>query len=243
MVPTPMRRRLSVVRRAPVSYTHLDVYKRQDLYSNTWMNFRKTVTLDQVPESVVAKIAVDSRYWLYINGEMVVFEGQLKRGVNRTDTFYDNVELAPYLHEGENTIAVLTWFWGKGGQSYSNNDSGKAGFLFEAEFGNQLVVSDSSWKVMRSPGYMKQIGDGTGGGHNGLPNYRLPEYNVYFDARVLEEAGTEFWYTEDFDDSAWSNATELGAAPCEPWNDLHPRSIPLLKDLDVYKRQVLKEPK
>lgn len=207
--------------------------QKQDLYSNTWMNFRKTVTLDQVPESVVAKIAVDSRYWLYINGEMVVFEGQLKRGVNRTDTFYDNVELAPYLHEGENTIAVLAWFWGKGGQSYSNNDSGKAGFLFEAEFGNQLVVSDSSWKVMRSPGYMKQIGDGTGGGHNGLPNYRLPEYNVYFDARVLEEAGTEFWYTEDFDDSAWSNATELGAAPCEPWNDLHPRSIPLLKDFGL----------
>ena len=39
--------------------------RQQDLYSNTWMNFRKTVTLDQVPESVVAKIAVDSRYWLY----------------------------------------------------------------------------------------------------------------------------------------------------------------------------------
>lgn len=203
---------------------------------DTWMNLRKTVNLDQVPDSVIAKIAVDSRYWLYINGEMVVFEGQLKRGPNRTDTFYDEVDITPYLHEGENTIAALAWYWGKGGQSYSNNDSGKAGFLFEADFSGQLVTSDSSWKVLKSPGYKHDPGI-PGTPYNSLPNYRLPEYNVYFDARELAKAGTEDWYTEGFDDSSWANATELGKAPCEPWNNLQVRSIPLLKDFGLKEYQ------
>ena len=60
---------------------------------DVWMNFRKEVTLDKVPDSVIAKIAVESRYWLYINGEMVVFEGGLKRGPNREDSYYDKVDI------------------------------------------------------------------------------------------------------------------------------------------------------
>ncbi|WP_270739458.1 hypothetical protein [Massilioclostridium coli] len=64
---------------------------------NTWMNFRKEVTLDQVPESITARIAVDTRYWLTVNGEPVIFEGQLKRGPTPEDTYFDEVELAPYL--------------------------------------------------------------------------------------------------------------------------------------------------
>ena len=79
---------------------------------NTWMNFRKKITLDSVPESVIANIAAESRYWLYINGKMVVFEGSLKRGINLKDGYYDEVEIAPYLKAGENTIAVLVWYWG-----------------------------------------------------------------------------------------------------------------------------------
>jgi len=37
------------------------------------------VTLDTIPEEVIANIACDSKYWLWINGEMAVLEGQLKR--------------------------------------------------------------------------------------------------------------------------------------------------------------------
>ena len=59
--------------------------------ANTWLAFRKDVTLDKVPESLVARIAADSKYWLWINDELVVFEGGLKRGPAPGDGYYDEV--------------------------------------------------------------------------------------------------------------------------------------------------------
>ena len=49
---------------------------------NTWACFRKIINIDSEEdiENIKAKIAVDSKYWLYINGEIVLKEGGLKRG-------------------------------------------------------------------------------------------------------------------------------------------------------------------
>ena len=52
---------------------------------NTWLCFRKTVHLPGVPGEMIANIAVDSKYWLWINGKMVVFEGGLKGTCSRSD--------------------------------------------------------------------------------------------------------------------------------------------------------------
>src|SRR5690554_5498917 len=95
--------------------------------SNTWLNFRRDIDIEVVPGNAIAKIATDSKYWLWVNGEMVVYEGLLKRGPNREDTYYDEVDLAPYLKQGKNTIAVLTWYFGKDG--FSHNSSGEAGLV------------------------------------------------------------------------------------------------------------------
>ena len=68
---------------------------------NTWIEFRKDFSIDKLDKklsSVEAEIAVDSKYWLWVNGEMVVFEGGLKRGPNPNDSYYDVVELLPYLN-------------------------------------------------------------------------------------------------------------------------------------------------
>ena len=40
--------------------------------SNTWLAYRKTVTLAEVPQTLTAHIAADSKYWLWINGRMVL---------------------------------------------------------------------------------------------------------------------------------------------------------------------------
>jgi hypothetical protein len=203
---------------------------------NTWMSFRKTVTLDTVPASVIVKIAVDSRYWLYINGKMVVFEGELKKGPTPKDTYFDSVDITKYLQQGQNTIAVKVWYWGsRSGTSYSSVIGSKGGFLFEGDFGGQFVISDSSWKVMKDPAYLNDTG-------SGQPNYRLPESNILYDARN-EIAG---WEQPGFDDSSWANATQLGAAGVAPWNQLYERSIPLLKDyglkeyvnMDTYRNHI-----
>ena len=181
---------------------------------NVWMCLRKTVSLAAVPENLSACISADSKYWLYINGETVVFEGGAKRGPAPDSSYYDSVLISPFLRKGKNVICALVWYWGKD-KSFSSTDSGKAGFLFEA--GN--ILSDRSWKVCRNAAYKNDPG-------KKKPNYRLPEFNICYDAR--QAPGD--WTQPAFDDSGWENATQNGVGGCAPWGTLVPRGIPLLRD-------------
>ncbi|MFW6202346.1 MAG: alpha-L-rhamnosidase C-terminal domain-containing protein [Gemmatimonadota bacterium] len=183
---------------------------------NLWLAFRKEVVLDAAPASASARIAADSKYWLWINGRLVVFEGQLKRGPTPEDIYYDTVDLTPYLEAGTNTVAVLVWHWGR--SALSHRDSGRAGLLFDATIDGEPLLSDRTWKVIEHPAY-----DYTDEPH---PNSALPEPNVRFDARE-DIAG---WEARGYDDSGWADATEFGRPPVAPWNAPHPRPIPLWRD-------------
>lgn len=145
--------------------------------TNTWLIYRKTVELQDVPATLTANVAVDSKYWLWINDQLVVFEGGLKRGPSRTGTYYDPVEIAPYLRAGENTIAVLLWHFGKDGFSHVN--SGKACLLFAARSPEVEILSDATWSCALYGAYQN-----TEAPH---PNFRLPESNIRFDARQAIE--------------------------------------------------------
>ena len=184
---------------------------------NVWMCFNKKVTLDKIPEELIAHISADSKYWLYINGENVVFEGSVKRGPDENSCYYDSVDIAPYLQEGENSICALVWFWDDG-TSYSYNSSGQGGFLFEATNEDIAIISDNSWKVKKHSAYGDSIFY--------KPNYRLAEHSIYYDAR--EDMGD--WLNESFDFSSWENATEYGVGGEGAYGKLYPRGIPFLKD-------------
>ncbi|MEO6434695.1 MAG: glycoside hydrolase family 78, partial [Tepidisphaeraceae bacterium] len=180
-----------------------------DPLANHWMCFRRTFTLDAVPDKAIARIAVDSKYWLWVNGKLVVLEGGLKRGPNRSDTYIDEVDLTPHLVKGENAIAILAWYFGKEG--FSHLSSGMPGFYFDAPF----LGSDRSWKAIVHPAF--------GNTDKPHPNFRLPEHNIRFDA-TKDIAG---WMEKAFDDSTWPAAAEKGAEGAAPWNTLHARPIPL----------------
>ncbi len=188
--------------------------------NNTWMCFNKKVVLDNVPQEFIADISADSKYWLYINGETVVFEGSVKRGPDKNSGYYDSVDIAPYLKKGENSICALVWFWGNQ-KNYSYNSSGQGGFIFEAISDSIKIVSDSSWKVKKHEAYVDS--------KLYQPNYRLPEYSVYYDAR--KEFGD--WLDNAFDFSAWENATEYGSGDASVYGKLYPRGIPMLKDFGL----------
>ena len=183
---------------------------------NTWYCFRKDFTLENVPQSALAKIAIDSKYWLWINGTMVVFEGGLKRGPSPEDTYYDEVEIAKYLTQGVNSISVLGWYFGKDG--FSHKSSGKFGFLFECIAPEINVISDGSWKVKKHPSYETCPPP--------FPNFRLPESSLKFDAR--KDLGS--WYSNKYNTSSWSDALAVGKPPMAPWNNLVRREIPQWKD-------------
>ena len=183
---------------------------------NLWTCYRRTFTIAKKPVHAIGRIAVDSRYWLWINGRQVVFEGGLKRGPTPTDTYYDSIDLAPYLSSGTNTIAVLTWYWGKDG--FSHKSSGKPGLLFEMNAGGQLLLSDKSWRVKIHPAYGKAPG--------AEPNPRLSEFPIRFDAR--EDLVN--WMAADYSDTSWQAASQLGTPPSAPWNGLWARPIPQWKN-------------
>jgi alpha-L-rhamnosidase len=65
----------------------------QQAQPNTFWKFKKSFKLLQTPQTAILNIATDSKYWLYINQKLVVFEGQLKRGPTPKDTYFDTVDI------------------------------------------------------------------------------------------------------------------------------------------------------
>jgi len=192
------------------------IWRPGDQFGNAWVAYRKTFDLAEKPAEAIASIAVDSKYWLWINGQMVVREGGLKRGPTPSDTYYDAVDIAEHLEPGPNTIAVLVWYWGRSG--YSHLDSGKGGLLFEANIDGTLVKSDPSWLSQRHPSF----------GNTGapVPNGRLPEHNIAFDARN----GMSGWMNPGFNAGSWRPSDVQAYPPGGPWNRLFERPIPQWRD-------------
>ncbi|WP_298763511.1 LamG-like jellyroll fold domain-containing protein [uncultured Polaribacter sp.] len=197
------------------------IWQQQDGPANTWMAFRKTINLSTVPSQAMVNIAVDSKYWLWINGEMVLFEGGLARGAAPNTTYYDPVDFAPYLKEGENTIAILAWYWGRTRKSHL--DSGKGGLFVAADW-NADLNTNTSWKMKLHPAYDPNSGGG------GADN-RITPYSVKFDARnALGDWTDNAWYLEGYDDSNWDTPIEKGGINSQPWGNLVERAIPQWND-------------
>ena len=187
--------------------------------SNTWINFRRDIDLKTLPSEAIAKIATDSKYWLWINGEMVVYEGQLKRGPTPNDTYYDEVNITPYLKKGKNTLAILTWYFGKDG--FSHNSSGQAGLVFQCDAID--LISDENWKAQLNKAFQKTLLEN--------PNYRLSESNVRFNALL----GDFNWILPENQPRGFGAVNILGDAESPPWNKLVLRPIPQWKDYGIRK--------
>lgn len=189
--------------------------------TNNWTAYNKTFKLEKVPGKTLAKIACDSKYWMWINGEMAVFEGQLKRGPSPTDTYYDEVDIAPYLKPGDNDISILVWYFGKDG--FSHNSSGKAALIFDCQASGFELLSDVSWKASIRREF------GTAG--LPLPNFRLPESSIRYDARL----GNFDFTKAEAKSKEWGNTRSLGRPPVAPWNNLVQRPVPQWKNFGMRK--------
>jgi len=185
--------------------------------SNSWIDFRKDIEIESVPAKAIVKIACDSKYWMWVNGEMAVFEGQLKRGPNPEDTYYDEIDIAPYLKTGKNSIALLVWYFGKDG--FSHNSSGEAGLVFQCDAID--LISDEKWnsKLDKAFEYTDRPN----------PNYRLPESNVRFDAG----SGNFDWTQPGGRLQGFGAAKVIGEAESFPWNRLILRPVPFWKDYGI----------
>ena len=194
---------------------------------DSYMMLRKTFTLDTDPGEVTAFISAVDKYVLWVNGELTVLDGSLKRGPTPYDSYYDEVTLSN-LKAGENSLAVLVTFNGRDGdgsivpvlKNADGDDENQAGFLFEMQAGSELIISDNSWKAMRSPAYKNRVTAGAD-----YPNYKqssmLAERNVYYNA----QDELENWRMPGFDDSAWEAACYIAKPGQLPFGELYAAGI------------------
>lgn len=135
---------------------------------------RQEVTLDQMPEQVLAWVTAGTTFRLYVNGALAergpADQGRDYDGGSSRRWFYDRRDLTHLFHKGRNVLAAQVL--------------GEAPFLFQAAMhmpgGHTLMVtSDETWRGMRTE-YLTHGGDEFDGGK--------------------EPIG---WQTPGFDDSAW----------------------------------------
>lgn len=185
---------------------------------------RRVVVLDEVPGTAPARVTADSRYVLHVNGEEVA------RGPVRGDPTllrFDEVDLAPWLRPGENVLAVVAQrypapnaWWRPAPTTFG---LGGGSFVFDAQVGDEVVVSDASWRAFVDSG--RRMASGRGISHAPIE---------IADRRVAPRG----WELPGFDDAAWTAAAELstnhvgwsGSAhpPTLPYGPLLPRPIPQL---------------
>ena len=190
--------------------------------ANTWVCFRKNFKIKNKKDikNVIAKIAVDSKYWLYINGNIVIRDGQLKRGEKENSIYYDEIDISNYLEKGENNISILVWYFGK--DSFSHIDSGQGALLFQSQIGNNLIISDQTWKATKNPAFLND---------NELQNGRLSEFNIYYNSNLE----LNNWINKEYDDTNWENAIVCGNYNSNIWGELIKRDIPQFKYSDIKK--------
>lgn len=191
-----------------------------DLY-NGYVLMRRSIVLDGNPEEALVHISADQSYQLYINGKFVC------RGPARgfQDSWpYDTVDVADYMHAGENIIAVRAYNPGFGNFQYVSR--AYAGFIFDACFDGERLVSDDTWKVRRQEGIER--------GTVPVSIQQFPQEHI--DLRIEPQD----WMSSEFDDSEW-NTPFKRLAYTIPWPKMEPRGIPMLEEFCDDQSQLIAE--
>ena len=113
-------------------------------------HFRKQITLQEQPAHYVVHVSADNRYKLYVNGQLVSL------GPARCDIYnwnFETVDLAPYLHEGKNTLAAVVWNYAEQ-RPVAQISFNQTGFLVQGNTEAEAEANtDASWRCWRDEAY------------------------------------------------------------------------------------------
>ena len=112
----------------------------ESISDGDWQCFHKEFVV-LAPKSASLKIAADTKYWLWVNGELIVREGGLKRGPTPTDSYCDILTAVPNLKFGKNEVVVLVQYYGR--NSFSHRVTATPGLYFDLSNTLDHVLSDS----------------------------------------------------------------------------------------------------
>lgn len=180
--------------------------------------FRKEIEVTEIPKELLINISADSRYKLYVNGEIISF-GPMRGDIQVW--YYDTIDIAKYLKIGKNVIAVRILRYPTGMQVGNNSiiTTDIAGLYIRCvdENSNEFGINtDETWKcaldkkssIIRENPYISW-----------LYVYENTDAIIY----------NANWEREDFIDEDWDNAVAYSPIKnsVSPGN-LNPRSIPTM---------------
>ena len=156
--------------------------------------FRKTINLENVPETFPISVSGDTRYKLYVNGEIVSI-GPARSDV--THWRYETVDISDNLKTGDNVVAAVVWHEGAF-KPEANNSSMYSAFILQG--GNEaasILNTDGSWKCIKDEAYQP------------IP-VLMPTFYAAGPGEKLDMNKTVAnWNTSECDDSQWMPAQTL----------------------------------
>jgi alpha-L-rhamnosidase len=187
------------------------IWKRQASYKtyNQTALFRKEFHLETEPIQARLSITADSWYRLTVNGEWVN-DGPCRSWPEHFQ--FDEMDLAPYLMKGDNELQIIAKYWGTG---TFHSVPQQAGFLaqLELEFTSgekRMLATDETWQAASLPAWIANT-----------PKVSIQmEPQEYYDARLES-------------DPVFEQAVVLYTVERGPWQDLHPRDVPLLTRIPI----------
>jgi hypothetical protein len=117
---------------------------------------RKTFRLADPAVKAELAISADSRYRLMINGQWIG-DGPARSFPHRQQ--FDLYDIAPYLHIGDNTVAISAVHYGEGTFHYI---LGRAAVLCQIDIENRrgeklIISSDRTWKILPLSAYSTAV--------------------------------------------------------------------------------------
>jgi len=169
-------------------------------------HFRSTFDLPAKPAAFPVHVSGDNRYELYANGVRVSW------GPARGDLLhwrYETVDLAPQLRAGKNVLAAVVW--NDGPYKAVAQISLRTGFVLQSD--NPAVNTNRNWKCLADKAYTPQP----------LPRDQNTGYYALAANEKLDAQSYPWgWNLVEYDDSAWAQAREIGAALLRSTSDQSP---------------------
>ena len=170
--------------------------------------FRKDFNVSADAQSGCLYIAADSDFIVILNG-LELGRGQFSDYPQ--DKTYSEFNCPALLSPGPNVLCILAYYCGENFFTYRK---GQAGIIVVLQAGTTRIVSDCTWKGIRSPAFQS----------GGLPKL-TPQlgYVTQFDARTDCD-----WTNPAFDVSSWPLVSVRADGLNGYWKHLSPRPVPPL---------------
>ncbi len=184
-------------------------------------HFRKKFELDKKPGKFIVHVSADNRYRLFVNGTAVC------SGPARGDLYnwyFESVDIAPYLKQGNNTIAALVWNMGV--YAPVAQISNQTAFVLQGDGDAEKIVNTGNgWKAIQDNAYTPVSTDNAA---------RLRTYMVIGPGDEVNASQYPWgWEQPAYDDGMWMPAKKIGNPVVAGYGTdnlwtLQPRNIPLM---------------